>query len=32
MLVCYIALILYFKGRGGYKPVELSGSGGGGGH
>ena len=24
MLVCYIALILYFKGRGGYKPVELA--------
>ncbi|MBT3668454.1 MAG: MFS transporter [Opitutae bacterium] len=23
MLVCYIALILYFKNRGGYKPVEL---------
>ncbi|MFO1488862.1 MAG: MFS transporter [Verrucomicrobiota bacterium] len=26
MLVCYAALILYFKGKGGYKPVELSGS------
>ncbi len=26
MLVCYIALILYFKSRGGYKPVELVGS------
>lgn len=24
MLACYIALIVYFKGRGGYKPVELS--------
>jgi hypothetical protein len=24
MLVCYIALILYFKGKGGYKPVELA--------
>ena len=23
MLVCYVALILYFKNRGGYKPVEL---------
>ena len=23
MLVCYIALILYFKNKGGYKPVEL---------
>jgi len=23
MLVCYLALIFYFKGRGGYKPVEL---------
>ena len=23
MLICYIALIYYFKGRGGYKPVEL---------
>jgi MFS family permease len=24
MLACYIGLIFYFKGRGGYKPVELS--------
>jgi MFS family permease len=23
MLICYIALIYYFRGRGGYKPVEL---------
>jgi len=23
MLVCYIALIFYFKGKGGYKPVEI---------
>ena len=23
MLVCYVALILYFKNKGGYKPVEL---------
>jgi cbb3-type cytochrome oxidase subunit 3 len=23
MLVCYVALIFYFKGRGGYKPVEI---------
>ena len=23
MLACYIALILYFKNKGGYKPVEL---------
>ena len=23
MLVCYIALILYYKNKGGYKPVEL---------
>ena len=23
MLVCYLALIIYFKRRGGYKPVEL---------
>ena len=28
MLVCYILLFLYFKGRGGYKPVELDTSGG----
>ena len=25
MLACYIALILYFKTKGGYKPVELAG-------
>jgi MFS family permease len=25
MLACYIALILYFKSKGGYKPVELAG-------
>ncbi len=24
MLACYIALILYFKSRGGYKPVQLA--------
>ena len=24
MLVCYIALILYFKSKGGYKPVVLA--------
>ena len=23
MLICYIALFIYFKGRGGYKTVEL---------
>jgi hypothetical protein len=23
MLVCYLALIMYFKSRGGYKPVEI---------
>ena len=23
MLVCYVLLILYFRSRGGYKPVEL---------
>ena len=23
MLVCYVILILYFRSRGGYKPVEL---------
>jgi MFS family permease len=23
MLACYVALILYFKSRGGYKPVQL---------
>ena len=28
MLVCYIALIAYFKTKGGYKPVQLSGGGG----
>lgn len=27
MLACYIGLILYFKGKGGYKPVDLSGGG-----
>lgn len=27
MLVCYIGMILYFRSRGGYKPVELSGGG-----
>ena len=26
MLACYIALILYFKTKGGYKPVELAGN------
>jgi MFS family permease len=26
MLACYIGLILYFKGRGGYRPVDLQGS------
>jgi MFS family permease len=30
MLACYLALIVYFKGKGGYKPVELAGAGGGG--
>jgi len=25
MLACYIGLILYFRGRGGYKPVEIEG-------
>jgi len=24
MLLCYLALIIYFKGKGGYKPVELT--------
>jgi hypothetical protein len=24
MLVCYILLFLYFKGKGGYKPIELN--------
>jgi fucose permease len=28
MLVCYLALIVYFKSKGGYKPVELGASGG----
>ena len=23
MLACYIGLILYFRSRGGYKPVDL---------
>jgi MFS transporter, DHA2 family, metal-tetracycline-proton antiporter len=23
MLLCYIGIFLYFKSRGGYKPVEL---------
>ena len=23
MLACYLALIFYFRGRGGYKPVEI---------
>ena len=32
MLICYIALFVYFKGRGGYKTVELSGDGGGAAH
>ena len=31
MLICYIALFLYFKGRGGYKTVEIGGDGGDGG-
>ena len=26
MLICYIALFIYFKGRGGYKTVELEGA------
>jgi len=30
MLVCYLALIMYFKSKGGYKPVELAATGGGG--
>ncbi len=29
MLACYIGLIMYFKSRGGYKPVEIGGEGGG---
>ena len=24
MLICYIILILYFRAKGGYKPVELT--------
>ncbi|MCU0788726.1 MAG: MFS transporter [Verrucomicrobia bacterium] len=32
MLACYLGLILYFKSRGGYKPVQLAVSGEGGGH
>ena len=32
MRVCYIALFLYFKGRGGYKTVEIGGDGGGAAH
>ena len=32
MLVCYIALFLYFKGRGGYKAVEIGGNDGGAAH
>lgn len=28
MLACYIGLIMYFKSRGGYKPVEIGGDGG----
>jgi len=28
MLACYIGMIFYFKGRGGYKPVELGAGGG----
>ncbi len=27
MLACYIALLLYFKSKGGYRPVELAGGG-----
>ncbi len=23
MLICYLALFLYFRARGGYKPVEI---------
>ncbi|MEC7627462.1 MAG: MFS transporter, partial [Verrucomicrobiota bacterium] len=23
MLVCYLLIIFYFRGRGGYKPVEI---------
>ena len=32
MLGAYIGLIMYFKSRGGYKPVEIGGEGGGSGH
>ena len=32
MLICYIALFLYFKGRGGYKTVEIGGDGDGAAH
>ena len=32
MLAGYLALIVYFKTKGGYKPVELAGNAGGGGH
>ena len=32
MLIAYIGLIMYFKSRGGYKPVELDSGNGGGGH
>jgi MFS family permease len=32
MLVGYVGLIMYFKGRGGYKPVEIAGAESGGGH
>jgi hypothetical protein len=32
MLVCYIVLIGYFKSKGGYKPIQLEGGGGGGAH
>jgi len=28
MLIAYIALFFYFKGRGGYKSVEIGGGGG----
>jgi hypothetical protein len=29
MLACYLALIVYFRSRGGYKPVQLASTGGG---
>jgi MFS family permease len=32
MLVCYVGLIFYFRGKGGYKPVQLATSSGDGGH